>query len=310
MAQWTPQLLVEERRQVNSIEKSISLSASGPRRDRIHETRTQPVGAPARRELPLFRAASIALVLLLGSVGTSQAFVTVFDHSGNTDPLTEGWSGNGGGPVANDAGSGFDAWVIDDDSTTGSSAGYFQVPLDSQISQASSLGWRLSARIRLVDIPDMPGGSPALIYRDDAKTWQIHFGTEADGDPKLDLVTAVVGTLPTGFTSFTLQGGGSGYHLYELVFDPVLGSADLFIDGVEQVSNYVGATFGSGFPLPKSVFWGAASTTDIGQGNYNQARFEIVSASVPTLSAWGLAIAAAAISVVGVALARIRRVGC
>jgi len=38
-----------------------------------------------------------------------------------------------------------------------------------------------------------------------------------------------------GGPSYTVS--GSGYHLYELIFDPAAGSANLFIDGVQVISD-------------------------------------------------------------------------
>ena len=56
-----------------------------------------------------------------------------------------------------------------------------------------------------------------------------------------------------------LEGGGFGYHLYELTFAPVAGSADLFIDGVERLSDYVGPATAT-----SRVLWGADTSFDTG----------------------------------------------
>lgn len=79
-------------------------------------------------------------------------------------------------------------------------------------------------------------------------------GAEADGDPVIllwDGGTGNGGSKATGI-SYTLDGGGGGYHLYALVFDPVTGSVGLFIDGIERLSGY------TGFPdaLFTRVAWG------------------------------------------------------
>ena len=55
-----------------------------------------------------------------------------------------------------------------------------------------------------------------------------------------------------------------GYHLFELIFDPEAGHADVFVDGVVLVSDNIGA------PLALTrVAWGANDSNGTGQGNYN-----------------------------------------
>ena len=57
-----------------------------------------------------------------------------------------------------------------------------------------------------------------------------------DGDPIVELVT----DNSQGGISFVLEGSGGGYHSYELIYDPLAASADLFVDGIEQISDYTG----------------------------------------------------------------------
>lgn len=219
-------------------------------------------------------AAAIAGVLCAGAASAA----TVFVHAGAADPTTEGWTAYVGtsttaGPVFNDLLSGYDAWSVDDNSTAVGSPGtlryYTQTLSAAEVTAGGSAGWRLSLRLRVVDVPDefvtVSGfGLASTIgatYRDATRDWYIAFGSEADGDP--------IVRLPGGGT-FTLQGGGAGYHLYELVYDPVAGSADLFIDGTEQVSNVVGAV--TSFAHNR-VQWGAMTSPDDGHGNFNLVRF-------------------------------------
>ncbi len=98
------------------------------------------------------------------------------------------------------------------------------------------------------------------------------FGSDADGDPTVLVATGFGGGTFTGPT-FTLEASGGGYHLYTLVFYPVAGSADLFVDGTEQISNYLGHTVGAG---SKEVDWGGSQSTTTGQGNYNLIQWNIV----------------------------------
>jgi hypothetical protein len=97
------------------------------------------------------------------------------------------------------------------------------------------------------------------------------FGTQPDGDPIVFLPTSI-GPPLAGLT-YVLDGAGPGYHMYELVYDPVFSSADLYVDGVKRLSDY------TGLPSPNetpTVSWGAGSSGDTGQGNYNLVQFAIV----------------------------------
>jgi hypothetical protein len=196
------------------------------------------------------------------------------------------------GPVLND--SGFDAWAVDDDSTAnGSYLYYVQTPTDAEIADAVALGWTLRTRLRVVDVPDTAvtilDASVSLEYSDGSTRYTVVFGSDADGDPMVTLITG-----QSTSTSFTLEGTGGGYHLYELVFDPVAGSADLFVDGVERISDYAGHTFQLG---AKHVSFGGGSSPDTGHGRSNLVEFTVASEpsppAVPSLSPQALLVLSA-----------------
>jgi len=107
-------------------------------------------------------------------------------------------------------------------------------------------------------------------YRDGATDYQIFFGSDSDGDPTVRLRTGGIGGSPTGPT-FTLEGAGSSYHLYQLIFDPNAGSADLFIDGVERISNYTGV----GSSVAR-VAWGSSGSITQGRVHYNMVQLALV----------------------------------
>jgi hypothetical protein len=225
---------------------------------------------------------------------TGQAHASiVFSHSGNADPTTEGWSvvepalvtgpRPATSPVSNDQGSGLDAWSIDDTSlAAGTTWTYTQSPSAADNSQATSLGWTLRANLRIGNLSDSVGnaGSIILEYANGTTAYRLALGSEADGDPIALLWDG--GTDPndsriaTG-TFFTLQNGGAGYHLYEMVYDPFANSVDLFIDGIERVSNYAGISSS----LFNRVAWGSAASSDTGQSNWNQVQFEITAVPLP-----------------------------
>lgn len=229
----------------------------------------------------------------------SMSFVTVFQHTDDNDPVaTEGWTENGAGTgvstgqITNDAGSGLDAWFVNDGSVAlGSSRFYSLTPTASQVAQGSAFGWKLSARLRVVDVStdeilDRVDQSITVQYLDGTRRYLMNFGPDSDGDPTVLLGTGIGSYSNTGPT-FTLQGVGSTYHLYELIFDPIAGSADLFIDGIERLSDYTGD--GSGSPM--SVLWGAGQSSSIGQGNYNLVEFALATPEPATLLLLGTGLA-------------------
>lgn len=218
--------------------------------------------------------ALLGVVFLAGDSSQGQV---LFSHTGTTDPVSEGWTlhqggGTSKGPVHE---LGVDAWSCDDDATTaGSEVGYIQYPTGQQTAAGNLRGWVLRANVRVVDLDDTPNGSVDIYYRDGWKSWQVHFGSESDGDPIVKAVTGFSGHTALG-PEFTLQDAQSTYHLYELRYDPIAGTADLFVDGIEQISNYAGFVYG----LPH-VYWGAGSSADTGHGNWNLAEFEILPVGV------------------------------
>jgi hypothetical protein len=67
------------------------------------------------------------------------------------------------------------------------------------------------------------------------------------------------------------------YHLYELVFDPAANppSADLFVNGVERISDY------TGFPRTLArVVWGSFESTSEGEGRFNRVEWSTFNADL------------------------------
>jgi Vibrio cholerae sialidase, lectin insertion/PEP-CTERM motif len=203
----------------------------------------------------------------------------IFSHNGASDPTTEGWSvgGTGGvgvsvGGITNDASSGLDAWFVDDTSSgPDSNQSYYQTLSSTQATQAGTYGWSYSSTLRIPNASETPNASPFINYVDGSRDWRMHFGSEADGDPFILLWDGgIVSGVFTG-DKYTLQGAGTTYHTYELVFDPTAGTADLFVDGSEVLSDYAGfSTSGA-----NNFSWGAGSSADTGRGNFNSVTFSV-----------------------------------
>ena len=62
----------------------------------------------------------------------------------------------------------------------------------------------------------------------------------------------------------------NAYHVFSLVYDPVAGSADLFVDGVERLSDYTGNSVAA-----QLVEWGTGSSGTNGSANFNLVKFSI-----------------------------------
>ena len=189
--------------------------------------------------------------------------LTIATHSGSTDPAIAGWNaspGSGGGVTTgpiNDGGT--DAWFVDDDSTASASTFVYQrIPSATEIAEGNTYGWTLSTTLRVASDEEMMfEGSPAVEYRDGNTSWSLHFGLTDSGDTFVRLMTA----LETGPIHITT--GNSAYHSYQLVYDPSEGSADLFVDGVEVLSDYEGAA-----TTQTRLFWGAGRSPDRGRANF------------------------------------------
>jgi hypothetical protein len=220
------------------------------------------------------------LLLLILQFSQLQA-ETVFVHTGNTNPLTEGWTTEGFaqdttfGPITNDGG--FDAWYVSDNSfELGSHFQYLQTLTDGQVTRANTNGWTLTAKMR-VDVNNPPGLSPFMEYTDGILRFVLGFGRGDGDDFKLILwdggCTSRLCFRVTGEV-YTFEDAGDSYHEYQLVYDPSAGSADLYIDGIERASNYEG-----GVHPPSGVGrvgWGSLHDTGGGAGRYNFVHFEIV----------------------------------
>ena len=204
---------------------------------------------------------------------TSSAMVV---HADDNDPLTEGWTlvdASASNTVARNPidDGGVLAWVVDDNSTANGSIAFynFEVSLSDR-TDASLAGWTLTTTLRNVDTSDSPRGSPFVAYRDGTTSWQLQFGSDADGDAILLARDSLADDLSGD--AYTLEGSGSVYNTYTMVFDVVAGNADIFVNGVERISDYGGF----GFTDNTGVFFGAGRSPDTGQGNFSAVSWSVV----------------------------------
>ncbi len=195
---------------------------------------------------------------------------TLFQHTGSTVPAAEGWQAIGfssdatAGPI-NDAGT--PAWFANDTSLAGGSYKFYRANVsNAQAATATSLGWTLTARVRVTAASTTSQGSPYAGFSNGPRTFIMFFGKSNDAIPQ----PGDAGVTLYGGAYITVAGGMDAYHDYSLVYDPVAGSADLFVDGVERLSNYTGIAIPQQF-----VEWGTGSSGADGSVNFNLVKFSI-----------------------------------
>jgi len=239
----------------------------------------------------------ILLVLLVWMGVPSLPHATpLITHNGSLNPVSEGWTRHVSplpipeGPLTPDPIGGLPAWNINDNSGDrigGSALWYASTLTPAQITAAQTDGWTLTTRLRVASIPDDPDFGVNVIFVDGVRSYDMYFGTQADGDQVI-----MLGETNSPFTGpqYVAEGQGNAYHLYQLVFDPGVGSASLFVDNnpVPVLTNYTGK---SPIDPPGSIFWGATSSFTTGNGNYNLVEFDIQAVPEPgTLTLVGLGV--------------------
>jgi hypothetical protein len=237
------------------------------------------------------RAVLIWAAAILCALTTTVASASVIEHTGSNQPdAGEGWElynyygGSVAFPITND--DGHDAWAVQK-TDAGQELVYSYQLTSDQATQAQSLGWNVDAVLRVVDVDDDPDFAVSVHFAVGATRYDMAFGSTAQSDPIVMLVTSYDGNglNPVGIT-YTAT--GSGYHDYKLVYDPVAGGADLFIDGIERISDYQGNPNLDNTPR---VFFGAAGNQGTGTGYYNHIAVEVpepASAGLLLIGAAGL----------------------
>jgi hypothetical protein len=187
------------------------------------------------------------------------------EHLGSIDPVSEGFvlGSLTGSAAANDLGSGLNAWRV---FTTDAGNGYYATALTATERQnAMTRGWKLTARMRV----ETGVAYTNVDFQGVGPRFDIALFLDAAGDTVVRLVTS---GSPYAGLDYTLAGSGSSYHLYELVFDPATQTADLFVDGIERISDYAGFNF---FPIGAMYFGAVPLGGPTGVSYHNLARLEI-----------------------------------
>jgi hypothetical protein len=241
----------------------------------------------------------IALAVSMALPAVNVRADLVASHSGSADPTTEGWtpsapslpSGQTVGPVTSEA---LPAWSVNDGSSS-SSYFYSRALTPIEIADANSIGWTLSITLRVPNTSDTTRqSSPFVTFDDGVREWWLGFervGLSGD-DTLVRAVDNFSFVNETSGPDYTVAGGTATYNTYSLQKAPGSPTAQLFVNGVERVSNYSGAVLPG---LPMRVAWGGGSGLDTGTGNFNAVTFNI--AAVPEVGSFILVGAAGAIAV-------------
>ena len=215
---------------------------------------------------------ALGLISLGGVLAGAAQAEEIVAHTGATEPLLEGFNDDLtgvslSGPVLGDMG--LDAYAVGGTGMERFGTGDFDAATRAEL---LARGWKMTARLRVAQSPDERGLVAVNLENIGGRRYDMNFGLDANGDTFVRLNQTIV-TSPqlTGIgPTHTLVGSGSTYHLFELIYDPAEASADLFVDGVEVMSDYEGhTTF-----VRQLGFYFAAYQSYV--GNIAEARFEFL----------------------------------
>ena len=165
---------------------------------------------------------ALAAFLVTGAVPALGQGTLIVQHSGATDPVTEGFQNLGPGsgyPVINDMG--VNAWVTP--GATNQHVGFLYFLTPQQEAASAGASWILSADLKIATT-----NSPAdfLLYMDGSIG--LNFGSDSNGDQYVIYGPGSAGrvTLP-----------GSNYNDYQLRYDASAEAMSLWINGAEYANN-------------------------------------------------------------------------
>jgi hypothetical protein len=218
------------------------------------------------RHSPRFRIAHVLSLMVLAQVllpGLAEAGVDIVaSHVADNDPVTEGWTVDPDPPPVGQVGPisefGFDAWFVDDNLTGSSDELFYAAPVTTaQFNLGQSFGWTLRARVRV-----LASGAPSAV------TVRYNRGLTAHRMfiERIDADTIRVDFNILHFVVLSSPGFADQYHLYELVWDPKLATATLFVDGAPARYGVSGV---STPPTQREVILGSTTGTGTGRGHYN-----------------------------------------
>jgi hypothetical protein len=210
----------------------------------------------------------LATIFIAVGVGpTCGQGVTIFQHSGDNNPLNEGFLLASYGnpqlsPVINDLG--VNAWSV---RMTGSDAAqYSQTATAQQTALIDASSWDLSITLRILTAPTTPSQGILVDFETGTERFGILFGEESNDDPLVQVGGSSLSPV------FVLNGAGSTYNNYQLIYDSTTDTAELWINGVEEISDVVSG--------PNITSFASLSWSDYQHLNSMDANWSLVSLQI------------------------------
>jgi hypothetical protein len=204
----------------------------------------------------------VAFLLIVAGARVNTAVPLIVQHLGNSNPESEGFvrqPGISGVPTISDGS--FSAWQ-----TTGTDpcCSFYHQGLgvdEADYAAIMSRGWRMTSRLRMVSANSAPNYAIVGFFPSGPRHYDVIVQTTG-----ADAVVRLFDAGPSPLT-YTVPGGANQWLLLDLVYRPATGTASLFIDGVERLSGYEGASSdGTAYGL---VFGGGGIVV-----NFNLVKFE------------------------------------
>jgi hypothetical protein len=180
--------------------------------------------------------------------------------------------------IADDLGSGYNAWQIQDNSiVNGDFAEYIQQISTNLEDNARQSGWVLSVRSRMAENLGTSVAMFAIYYDYQMNRYALNFNVNGNND-------LVVGS---DFASYTVtsDSSGQGFHLHQVVYDPASATASYYFDGTLIVSGIPKSNVASSVA---QLMFGAASSAGEGAMNYNLVDWSAVNGPVLSIALNGV----------------------
>ncbi len=213
-----------------------------------------------------------------------------YEHFGTADPASEGWQVLGAGvsvttgPAAPTAA----AWFVNDQGTSDDSMRWYRIePTAREAAAALAEGWRLRACLQVVPFEDDVDSAISLEYRDGARTFAFQLGShlglpmvqivDGQGPPACD---SWVGTSILIQSVGTCLETGSGFHLYEMRYDPGTDTVTVSVDAPPPLWTGYAGFVPAGSQEPR-IEWGSSHGCRTGHARYARVQFFIGPVTCP-----------------------------
>ncbi len=212
-------------------------------------------------------------------------------------PVKQSWSHiNGIGTAQNDAGK--LVWQVNDGGTSeGNNAVIYKKLVATELDDFFTKGGKYSVQLKNLSASAPTSSAAALLasYIEIARgknttkgerRFTFVFGLDADKTPNIIGLTdnGTTYTTPTNSTyKYKVTGGADKYNLYEMLYDPTTDTVDLFVNGVERISDFPGNTVDPGYAATingtAAAIFGSGSSPGVAKTNYGDVQLRIKNAS-------------------------------